>query len=106
MPRLAGQQPVYLESQLQAFIERRRTNPVMFNVAHVLSPTMLAALAAHFLGGDRVRRQILRGHRDVGQRADGVEVEENASRRDEAHARLAQVLILRLDRGNEREAGE
>ena len=48
MPRLAGQQPEYLENQLQAFIDRRRTNPVMFNVAHVLSPSMLAALATHF----------------------------------------------------------
>jgi len=48
MPRLAGQQPQYLENQLQAFIERRRANPIMFNVAHVLSPSMLTALAAHF----------------------------------------------------------
>jgi cytochrome c553 len=48
MPRLAGQQPEYLENQLQAFIERRRTNPVMFNVAHVLSPSMLTALGTHF----------------------------------------------------------
>jgi cytochrome c553 len=48
MPRLAGQQPEYLVNQLQAFIERRRTNPVMFNVAHVLSPSMLTTLAAHF----------------------------------------------------------
>ena len=48
MPRLAGQQPEYLANQLRAFIERRRTNPVMFNVAHVLSPSMLKALAEHF----------------------------------------------------------
>jgi len=48
MPRLAGQQPEYIENQLHAFIERRRTNPVMFNVAHVLSPAMVADLAAHF----------------------------------------------------------
>jgi cytochrome c553 len=48
MPRLAGQQPKYLENQLRAFTERRRTNPVMFNVAHGLSPSMLTALAAHF----------------------------------------------------------
>ena len=48
MPRLAGQQPEYLKNQLQAFIERRRTNPVMFNVAHVLSPAMLAALENYF----------------------------------------------------------
>ena len=47
MPRLAGQQPEYLENQLRAFIERRRTNPIMFNVAHVLSPSMLGALASH-----------------------------------------------------------
>src|SRR6202011_5421895 len=60
MPRLAGQQPQYLENQLQAFIDRRRTNPVMFNVAHVLSPSMLTALSEHFkdlnprpLGGAR-----------------------------------------------------
>jgi cytochrome c553 len=48
MPRLAGQQPEYLENQLRAFIERRRTNPVMFNVAHVLNPAMVTALATHF----------------------------------------------------------
>jgi cytochrome c553 len=48
MPRLAGQQTVYLENQLRAFTERRRTNPIMANVAHALSPSMVAALAAHF----------------------------------------------------------
>ena len=48
MPRLAGQQPEYLQNQLQAFIDRRRTNPVMLNVAHVLSPSMLRALGAYF----------------------------------------------------------
>ena len=48
MPRLAGQQPQYIENQLRAFIERRRTNPVMANVAHVLSPSMVSALATHF----------------------------------------------------------
>ncbi len=48
MPRLAGQQPAYIKNQLQAFIERRRLNPVMGNVAHVLSPAMVDALAVHF----------------------------------------------------------
>ncbi|CCD99288.1 putative cytochrome c family protein (fragment) [Bradyrhizobium sp. STM 3809] len=48
MPRLAGQQPQYFENQLRAFIERRRSNPIMANVAHVLSPAMISALAAHF----------------------------------------------------------
>jgi len=52
MPRLAGQQPEYLVNQLQAFIERRRNNPVMFNVAHVLSPEMEKALAQQFNGLD------------------------------------------------------
>jgi cytochrome c553 len=52
MPRLAGQQPRYIENQLRAFIERRRSNPVMFNVAHTLSPSMLTALADHFHGLD------------------------------------------------------
>jgi cytochrome c553 len=48
MPRLAGQQVEYLENQLRAFIQRRRVNPIMANVAHALSPSMVAALAAHF----------------------------------------------------------
>ncbi|MDE2362182.1 MAG: c-type cytochrome [Hyphomicrobiales bacterium] len=48
MPRLAGQQPEYLKNQLTAFIERRRVNPVMGNVAHVLSPAMVEALTKAF----------------------------------------------------------
>jgi len=48
IPRLAGQQSEYLENQLQAFIEHRRTNNIMFNVSHVLSPPMLDALAQNF----------------------------------------------------------
>ena len=48
MPRLAGQKPEYMANQLRDFIERRRKNPVMFNVAHVLSPSMVTALADHF----------------------------------------------------------
>ncbi len=48
MPRLAGQQPEYLLNQLQAFIERRRNNPVMFNVAHVLTTPMEKAIAEQF----------------------------------------------------------
>ena len=52
MPRLAGQQPEYLENQLRAFIESRRTNAIMTNIARVLSPSMIAGLAAHFGGLD------------------------------------------------------
>jgi cytochrome c553 len=48
IPRLAGQQPMYLENQLRAFVERRRPNPIMSNVAHVLKPAMMTALAAKF----------------------------------------------------------
>jgi cytochrome c553 len=48
MPRLAGQQPEYLEDQLRAFIERRRESKFMFGVVSALSPEMLPALAAHF----------------------------------------------------------
>jgi cytochrome c553 len=48
IPRLAGQQTEYLENQLRAFVERRRPNLIMSNVAHVLSPAMIAALAAKF----------------------------------------------------------
>ena len=48
IPRLAGQQVEYLQNQLQAFIEHRRTNNIMFNVGHVLSPAMIAALTDDF----------------------------------------------------------
>jgi len=48
IPRLAGQQTEYLENQLRAFIEHRRTNNIMFNVAHALSPATIAAFAEHF----------------------------------------------------------
>ena len=48
MPRLAGQQTQYIENQLQAFIERRRENKYMYDVAHVLSPATRTALAKHF----------------------------------------------------------
>jgi cytochrome c553 len=50
MPRLAGQQPKYIENQLRAFIEKRRTNPIMANVAHGLTPSMFGALAEHLHG--------------------------------------------------------
>lgn len=45
MPRLAGQQPQYIENQLHAFLERRRVNPVMANVAHGITSAMIPALA-------------------------------------------------------------
>ncbi len=48
MPRLAGQQPEYIENQLRAFNERRRLNPIMVNVTHGLTPDMTRALAEHF----------------------------------------------------------
>jgi cytochrome c553 len=48
MPRLAGQQPQYIENQLHAFIEHRRLNPVMYNVTHGLTPGMIRPLAEHF----------------------------------------------------------
>src|SRR5712672_2962466 len=45
IPRLAGQQIAYVENQLQRFIERKRTNNIMFNVWHVLNPAMITELA-------------------------------------------------------------
>ena len=57
MPRLAGQQSEYIENQLHAFIERRRQNPVMFNVPHVLNPAMVKGLAAYF--GEPQPRKLL-----------------------------------------------
>ena len=52
MPRLAGLQSLYMENQLRAYIERRRTNAIMANVAKVLSPPMISALAAYFINLD------------------------------------------------------
>ena len=46
MPRLAGQQPQYIENQLHAFLEQRRLNAVMANVAHGITPDMIPGLAA------------------------------------------------------------
>lgn len=67
IPRLAGQQPDYLINQLRAFVEGRRPNPIMSNVAHVLSPAMMHALATRFsrfnpppLGGGP-KRNVARG---------------------------------------------
>jgi cytochrome c553 len=48
IPRLAGQQPDYIKNQLEAFVEHRRTNNIMFNVSHVLSPAMMDALTESF----------------------------------------------------------
>jgi cytochrome c553 len=48
IPRLAGQQPDYIKNQLEAFSQRRRKNPIMLSVSHVLSPAMMAALANDF----------------------------------------------------------
>jgi cytochrome c553 len=50
MPRLAGQNPEYIENQLRAFIARSREKDLFINMAkvHGTSPEMQAALAAHF----------------------------------------------------------
>jgi cytochrome c553 len=48
IPRLAGQQRQYLINQLKAFVEHRRTNNIMFNVAHSLNAGMMDALATDF----------------------------------------------------------
>jgi len=50
MPRLAGQNPEYIENQLRAFMARTREKGLFINMAriHGTSPDMQAALAAHF----------------------------------------------------------
>jgi cytochrome c553 len=50
MPRLAGQNPEYIENQLRAFMARSRGKGLFINMAriHGTSPEMQAALAAHF----------------------------------------------------------
>ena len=48
IPRLAGQQIAYIENELQGFVEHKRTNNIMFNVGHVLSPAMIKRLPPIF----------------------------------------------------------
>jgi cytochrome c553 len=50
MPRLAGQTSIYLENQLQAFVEHRRESQTAIKLGkvHSLSQPILAALAGHF----------------------------------------------------------
>jgi cytochrome c553 len=54
MPRLAGQQPEYIENQLRNFAERSRDRDIFINMSrvHGLSPEMRTAVAAHFRGLD------------------------------------------------------
>lgn len=48
MPRLAGQQPEYLESQLRDYAAGLRANSIMANVARGVPPGMYGAIASHF----------------------------------------------------------
>ncbi len=73
IPRLAGQQPDYLKNQLQAFIEHRRTNNIMFNVGHVMSPAMIEGLTANFKALDP--KPLGGAPRNLG--ADGKEIFQN-----------------------------
>jgi cytochrome c553 len=50
IPRLAGQQTEYLEGQLRAFIQRKRTSSFMSKVADAIPALMQNALASHFSG--------------------------------------------------------
>jgi len=54
LTRLAGQQIEYFETQLEAFVERRRDSNILIDMGkvHGLTPTMRTALAMHFRGLD------------------------------------------------------
>jgi len=67
IPRLGGQQVQYIKNQLEAFLEHRRKNAIMLNVAHGIDRSTMAALAERFhrldprpIGG-APRRLIARG---------------------------------------------
>jgi cytochrome c553 len=69
IPRIAGQQTEYFENQLRAYVEHRRSNNIMFNVARALNPSMRAALARKFHSfnpkplGDAPRTLVATGER-------------------------------------------
>lgn len=48
IPNLAAQKAGYLEAQLKAFRDEKRTNPLMNAIAAQLDDTQIADLAAHF----------------------------------------------------------
>jgi cytochrome c553 len=52
IPRLAGQTPEYLESQIQAYLDRSRDNPAskqyMWNAVKDLTPEMVTAITEYF----------------------------------------------------------
>lgn len=48
IPRLAGQQPKYLENQLRAFIVHTRLNNIMSNAVHEMGSAEMSALATYF----------------------------------------------------------
>ena len=50
MPRLAGQQKQYFKDQLEDFQKKNRENNIalLMSKVHAVSPSMAAALAAHF----------------------------------------------------------
>ncbi|MCI4678025.1 cytochrome c [Rhodoblastus acidophilus] len=48
IPRLAGQQPGYIENQLRDYASGLRHNPIMSGVARGVTPGMYGAIAAHF----------------------------------------------------------
>jgi cytochrome c553 len=54
MPRLAGQTPEYIDTQLRNFADRSRERNLFIDMArvHGLSPDLRARLAAHFRGLD------------------------------------------------------
>ena len=79
MHRLASQQPGYIKNQLQAFIDRRRLNPVMGNVAHVLSPAMVDALSTHLRIS--TRRPMAAGPRDLMSEGEKTTMEAFPARR-------------------------
>jgi cytochrome c553 len=69
IPRIAGQQAEYFENQLRAYVEHRRRNNIMFNVARALNPSTRAALAKKFRAfnprplGDAPRTLVATGER-------------------------------------------
>lgn len=81
IPRLAGQQPEYIENQLQAFMEyRRRFRPVINNT-HRMSEGMVSMVAQHFqdltprpLGGGRCKSDTASGQRIFVEGVPGADV--------------------------------
>jgi cytochrome c553 len=70
LPSLAGLQPSYLQSALNAYLNGRRSDPIMVNFRHALQERDVKNLAAYFSSQSRVKSSLpVSGNAERGKQA-------------------------------------